>query len=164
MTGRGYGSVTRGRRPDHVVIRARSTLAQLEAATRASYRGIPVVPAGAPIWDWRVCGCDYAAPIVNGKRVRQADDPMFAWGEEESRTGRLKSLAEEVRRLVLLYGLGYFHAKDAFRMFPGHPDCTIWGAGLWTAGVQVGAGPRRIVRVERVRSSRGTARRCCAVR
>lgn len=150
MTGRrGYATVKRGRRPDHEMLRKMGTLAQLEQLTRATYRGIPRVPDLAPIFDWRVCGCDYSTPIVDGKRVTQADDPAYQWSEEASDT--LKSLAVEVRRLVLLYGLGYFHAKDAFRSFPGFPDATIWGAGTWIpapggAGVQLAGGPLEIVR------------------
>lgn len=140
--GRGYASVTKGTRPDHPIIRASSTLAQLEAATRMPYRGIPTVPAGAPIYDWRVCNCDWVDPMVDGRTVRQADNPRFEWSEEESKT--LKSLAAEVKRLVLLYGEGYFHAKDAFRSFPGFPDGTIWAPGTWRDGRSVHSGGRII--------------------
>jgi hypothetical protein len=140
-----FSKVKRGRRPSHDSFGPAATLAQLEASTRAVYRGIPVVPAGAPIWDWRVCGCDYATPTVDGKPVRQADDPAYAEWSEQPAEGRTP-LARVVRELVLVYGLGYFDAKDAFRGFPGWPDVTIWSAGRWVAGVQIGAYPRRLVR------------------
>lgn len=128
---RGYAAAiaTRGRRPAHECLRATHPLARLERLTRATYRGIPHVPDPAPIYDWRVCGCDWTDPLVNGRPVRQADNPRYQWSEEEA-DGK-HSLAAEVRRLTLLYGLGYFHAKDAFRSFPGFPDATIWGAGVW---------------------------------
>lgn len=143
--GRGLSSVQRGARPDHPLIRATSTLAQLEALTRAEYRGVPRVPAGAPVFDWRVCGCDYVTPLVDGRPVLQAENPAYDWSEEANRTRR-PVLSEEVRRLVLLYGLGYFHARDAFRSFPGFPDCTIWTSGHWLDGINVTVGPGRLVR------------------
>lgn len=146
-SGRGLASVTKGKRPDHPTIRATSTLWQLEQATRQPYPGVCPVPAAGPIFDWRVCGCDWSDPIVDGRRVLQADNPRYQWSEETAQG--LKSLAREVRRLVLLYGGGYFHAKDAFRSFPGYPDAHIHAPGVWTPErekCQFVTRPREIVR------------------
>lgn len=142
---RTFSKAKRGVRVTHPSIGEAATLAQLEALTRAEYRGVPRIPAGAPIWDWRVCGCDYVPPLVGGKPVRQADDPAYAEWSENSAEGRT-SLDGIVRKLVLAYELGGFSERDAYRSYAGWPDWTIWGSGLWVAGVQVGAAPRRLVR------------------
>jgi hypothetical protein len=124
-----FTRVKRGTRPNHARLGPMATLGQLEAATRAEYRGIPAVPADAPVWDWRVCGCDYVTPLAGGKPVRQAGNPAYQWTEEPNRSG-LPVLAREVRDLVVtVFQVGYFHAKDAFRSFPGFPDCMIWSPG-----------------------------------